>query len=159
MLLFLLKVHFIRDNCYLTPNTNGSLQCTRVLWFKTFNPHKVCLNGITVRRSFFCARFLSFPFSFHRSMQNQISAIVCKIKSDHYYYCLSVHLFSYWTMEQWTFINLIYLCVLLTLATIISSHKVEDCVILQVQSGDKYNKCKFQPNAMLVQLVKRGTAV
>lgn len=81
----------------------------------------------------FCARFLSFSFPFNRSMQKEISTIEI--------ITVSVRPFARpfrlcWTMDN-GHLSIRCICVLLILVTTISSHKVEDSVILQVQSGEK----------------------
>lgn len=105
---FLLKMHFIRHNWCSTKRTNASIQCTRVLWLKTFNPHKICHSGIAARSIIFPCSILSFLFSFNRQMRNQIS-VEWKVKIDHY--CPSVRPLVFFHTEQWTFINVMYVFV------------------------------------------------
>lgn len=61
------------------------------LWFKTFNPNKNWYSAGTARSSYFCACFLSTPFSFD-------------LKT------VFVRPYVFFYIEQRTFINLIYVC-------------------------------------------------
>lgn len=147
----MLRVHFFRDNCfkYKWKFTMHKIK----LLFKTFNPHKVCHNGIAARDNALCARFLSSSsFSSNSSMLNQISTIECEMKSDHY--CLFV------LVGQWTFINLIYVCVCSW--RLWQSYRV---IKLKIQSFYKCSQVKnmtsviSQLNTILFKLVKCGTTV